>query len=235
MAKYGMAIDLDRCVGCQACVVACKVENNVPFSSPEEAANGREIAWIQVVPEIEGEFPDVRARYIPMLCMHCDEPPCVPVCPTGATYLSEETGIVGQVYPRCIGCRFCTVACPYTVKYFNWYAPKWPEEMASRLPPDVSVRPRGVVEKCTFCSHRLLTARENAAVEGRSLADGDYTTACQDACPAEAIVFGDLEDPNSRVAGAAKSRRAYRYLEELGTKPKVFYLREGEWDVPSGD
>jgi len=235
VAKYGMAIDLDRCSGCQACVVACKVENNVPYSLPVDVVSGREIAWIQVVPMIEGEYPEVRIRHIPMLCQQCDAPPCVPVCPTGATYKSEPTGIVGQIYPRCIGCRFCTVACPYNVKYFNWFTPQWPEEMASRLPPDVSVRPRGVVEKCTFCSHRLPKARDLAAIEERDLREGDYTTACQDACPAQAIVFGDLDDPKSRVAGMARSERAYRYQEELGTKPKVYYLREGEWDVPSAD
>jgi len=235
MARYGMAIDLDRCVGCQSCVVACKVENNVPFSSPEESARGREIAWIQVVPMLEGEFPDLRARHVPILCMHCDEPPCVPVCPTGATYKSEPTGIVSQIYPRCIGCRFCTVACPYTVKYFNWYTPDWPEEMASRLPPDVSVREKGLVEKCTFCSHRLPKAQDRAKAEDRDLREGDYTTACQDACPTQAIVFGDLDDPKSRVSGMSKSTRAYRYQEELGTKPKVYYLSAGEWHVPSGD
>jgi Fe-S-cluster-containing dehydrogenase component len=230
-----MAIDLDRCVGCQSCVVACKVENNVPFSSPKESAEGREIAWIHVVSTVEGEFPDLRDRHVPILCMHCDEPPCVPVCPTGATYKSEATGIVGQIYPRCIGCRFCTVACPYTVKYFNWYTPEWPEEMGSRLPPDVSVRERGLVEKCTFCSHRLEIARDRVKAENRPLREGDYTTACQDACPTQAIVFGDLDDPGSRVSGMSKSTRAYRYQEELGTHPKVYYLTKGEWHVPSRD
>jgi molybdopterin-containing oxidoreductase family iron-sulfur binding subunit len=166
--------------------------------------------------------------------MHCDVPPCVPVCPTGATYKSEPTGIVGQIYPRCIGCRFCTVACPYMVKYFNWYTPAWPEEMTSRLPPDVSVREKGLVEKCTFCSHRYEKARDRAKAENRPLGEGDYTTACQDACPTQAIVFGDLDDPRSRVSGMSRSTRAYRYQEELGTQPKVYYLSEGEWDVPSG-
>jgi molybdopterin-containing oxidoreductase family iron-sulfur binding subunit len=230
-----MAIDMDRCTGCQACVVACKVENNVPFSSPEEAAKGREIAWIQILPEIEGEFPEVRARYTPVLCMHCDKPPCVPVCPTGATYMSESTGIVGQIYPRCIGCRYCAIACPYTIKFFNWTDPEWPEEMASRLPPDVSVRTRGVIEKCTFCSHRLTKARDQARAEKRDLRDGDYRTACQEACPTKAITFGDLDDPDSQVAARVKSRRAHRLQEELGTEPKVYYLREGVLDVPEED
>jgi Fe-S-cluster-containing dehydrogenase component len=232
MARYGMSIDLDRCTGCQACVVACKVENNVPFSSPEEAAKGREVAWIQIVTTYEGEYPDVRARFMPVLCMHCDVPPCVPVCPTGATYKSEATGIVAQIYPRCIGCRYCAVACPFTIKFFNWLAPEWPAEANARLNPDVSLRPKGVIEKCTFCSHRLQKARDAAAFEKRELRDGDYRTACQEACPTKAITFGDLDNPKSRVAALVRSPRAFRLQEELGTEPKVYYLREGEWNVP---
>lgn len=234
MTRYGMTIDLDRCTGCQACVVACKVENNVPFSSAEEAEQGREIAWIQVVTTYEGEFPETRARFLPVLCMHCDKPPCVPVCPTGATYKSEPTGIVAQIYPRCIGCRYCAVACPYTIKFFNWFAPQWPDEMKAGLNPDVSLRQKGVIEKCTFCSHRLPKARETAAAEKRSLRDGDYRTACQEVCPAKAITFGDLDDPKSRVAALARSPRAYRFQEDLGTEPKVYYLREGEWNAQAG-
>jgi Fe-S-cluster-containing dehydrogenase component len=224
MPRYGMVIDLDRCTGCQACAVACKVENNVPFSPPEEAERSLGIAWMQILPTTEGEFPDVRTRFMPVLCMHCDKPPCVSVCPTGATYKSERTGIIAQVYSRCIGCRYCAVACPYTVKFFNWSNPEWPEEMASRLTPDVSVRSKGVVEKCTFCSHRV--------PEKREMRDGDYRTACSEACPMKAITFGDLDDPKSRVAELAKSPRSFRLQEEIGTEPKVYYLREGEWDVP---
>jgi len=232
MPRYGMVIDLDRCSGCQACVVACKVENNVPFCSPKESSQGQEIAWIQVLPSHEGEFPNVRARYMPVLCMHCEKPPCVPVCPTGATYRSEATGLVGQVYTRCIGCRFCAVACPYTVRYFNWYTPHWPKEMDERLSPDVSVRMRNTMEKCSFCHHRLLKARDQAAFDGRKLKDGDYVTACQEACPTKAISFGDLDDSQSRVASLSRSHRAFRLREDLGTEPKVYYLNEGDWDVP---
>lgn len=233
MARYGMAIDLDRCTGCQACVVACKVENNVPFSSPAEAERGREVAWIQVLATFEGEFPHVRARFMPVLCMHCDVPPCVPVCPTGATYKSEPTGIIAQIYPQCIGCRYCAVACPYSIKFFNWYEPEWPPEMRTGLSPDVSVRTKGVIEKCTFCSHRLHKAREAARVENREMRDGDYVTACQEVCPTRAITFGDLDDPESRVARLVKSGRAFRLREELGTEPKVYYLREGEPNAPA--
>lgn len=236
MARYGMVIDLNRCVGCQSCAVACKVENNVRFSTPEEASHGREIQWMQVLPVAEGEFPNVVETFIPVLCNHCENPSCVPVCPTGATYQSEATGIIGQVYTRCIGCRFCAVACPYMARYFNWSKPHWPEEMKARLNPDVSARTKSVIEKCTFCSHRLPRAREQALSEGRKLRDGDYVTACMEACPTRAIVFGDLDDSNSRVAVLSRGHRAKRLREELGNEPKVFYLdQQGGWDVDNND
>jgi Fe-S-cluster-containing dehydrogenase component len=229
MARWGMTIDLDRCTGCQACVIACKVENNVPFASPDQAARERTIAWLDILTEVEGEYPHVRARFRPRPCMHCDQPPCTKVCPTGATYKSTEEGIVGQIYPRCIGCRYCTNACPYTVKYFNFYAPSWPAEMRAALNPAVSVRPKGVVEKCTFCHHRLVQAREEARAEGRELKAGDYVPACVAVCPSGALTFGDLDDPESSVAKQAQSNRASRLMEDLGTEPKVYYLAEGEW------
>jgi len=222
-----MVIDLDKCTACGACIAACKVENNVPEVSPEEAARGRALAWMDMVVEIEGEYPKVRAKYIPRPCMHCDNPPCTKVCPVHATYKGDE-GIIGQIYPRCIGCRYCMSACPYTVKYFNWHAPQWPDGMEKIHNPDVSRRPAGVVEKCTFCHHRLQRAREQAEAEGRALLDGDYLPACAEACPAKAIYFGDLDDPNSRVNKLSKSERAFRLLEDLGTEPKVYYLAEAE-------
>jgi len=228
MARWGMIIDLDKCTGCQACVVACKVENNVPFAEPEQAALGRVIAWMDVITTVEGEYPNVRVRHMPRPCMQCDEPPCIKVCPVYATYKNPE-GLVGQIYPRCIGCRYCTNACPYTVKYFNWYAPQWPEQMENYLNPDVAIRPKGVVEKCTFCVQRLQKAREQARVENRQLRDGEYIPACVESCPSNAMYFGDLDDPNSKVASLAENARAFLALEELGTEPKVYYLREGEW------
>jgi molybdopterin-containing oxidoreductase family iron-sulfur binding subunit len=221
-----MVIDLDRCSGCQACVTACKQENNLPLSSPEEARRGRVISWIHVQPLAEGSYPDVRLRFLPTLCMHCDRPPCTDVCPTSATYKNEE-GIVAQIYPRCIGCRYCTNACPYSVKFFNWTRTEWPEPMEPMHNPDVSLRPRGVVEKCTFCHHRLIRARERAKAEGRPLGPEDYLPACVESCPAGAMVFGDLDDPASEVARLASGPRAFRSMEELGTEPKVIYLREG--------
>jgi molybdopterin-containing oxidoreductase family iron-sulfur binding subunit len=227
MPRWGMVIDLDKCTGCQACVVACRVENNVPFAGSEQAEMGRAIFWIEVLTVIEGEYPNVRTRFIPRPCMQCDHPPCTAVCPTGATYKNDE-GLVAQIYPRCIGCRYCTNACPYTVKFFNWFKPQWPGEMRN-FNPDVAVRPVGVVEKCTFCHHRLQRAKEQVKIEGRELREEDYIPACVQTCPTKAMYFGDLDDPKSTVSHLAESTRAFRLLEELGTEPKVYYLSEGEW------
>jgi molybdopterin-containing oxidoreductase family iron-sulfur binding subunit len=220
MALWGMVIDLDRCTGCQACVVACKAENNVPAVGPKEAARGRTLSWMQVLREESEE----RTRFLPRPCLMCDDPPCTKVCPVYATYRNPE-GIVAQIYARCIGCRFCMAACPYNAKYFNWL--RYQKEAPGQN-PDVSVRPKGVVEKCTFCHHRLQKARERALAEGRDLVAGDYVTACADACPTRAITFGDLLDEGSEVARLARSPRAFRLSEELGTRPKVFYLAEME-------
>ena len=222
MALWGMVIDLDRCTGCQACVMACKAENNVPAVGAREASRGRTISWMQVLTEETEE----RLRFLPRPCLQCDDPPCTKVCPVYATYRNPE-GIVAQIYARCIGCRFCMAACPYNAKYFNWY--RYQKEAPGQN-PDVSVRTKGVVEKCTFCHHRLQKARERAGVEKRELGPGEYVTACAEACPARAIVFGDLSDPRSEVARLARSPRAFRLLEELGTKPKVVYLAERESD-----
>ncbi len=226
MPKWGMVIDLDRCTACQACVVACKAENNVPFVEPDQAAMGRSIHWMEIVSFIEGEYPHIRARFLPRPCMHCNKPPCVKVCPVYATYRNPE-GLVAQIYHRCIGCRYCTTACPYTVRFFNYYRPTWPKEMRQSLNRDVSVRTKGVVEKCTFCHHRLLRAREQAMVEGRELTPGDYIPACVEACPSGAMYFGDMGNPNSLVSKLSRERRAFHLLEELGTEPKVVYLAEG--------
>ena len=167
-------------------------------------------------------------RLVPLPCMHCERPPCTRVCPVKATQIDRE-GLVAQVYPRCIGCRYCTTACPYTVRHFNWDRPQWPSPLEQALSPDVSVRPKGVVEKCTFCHHRLQRARDQARAEGRPLREGDYVPACVETCPAEAMVFGDLDDPRSAVSRMSQGPRAFRLLEELGTRPKVVYLSKGEW------
>ncbi len=227
MSRWGMVIDLNKCTGCGECVAACKVENNVAIVGPEESARERTMLWMDILTIYEGEFPHVKIRYLPRPCFHCDNPPCTKVCPVRATYLNEE-GIVTQIFPQCIGCRYCMAACPYTVKSFNWYKPEWPEKMATACNPDVSVRPVGVVEKCTFCVHRLQKAKEQAAAEERELAEGDYVPACVESCPTQAISFGDLDNHKHEVSKLIRSPRAFRMLEDLGTEPKVYYLSEVE-------
>jgi len=232
MPRWGMVIDLDKCTACQACTVACQAENNVPFAGPEQTALGRSKHWQDVMAELgeESEYPDFYIRFIPRPCMHCENPPCVMVCPVGATYVDEE-GLVRMNYDRCIGCRYCTTACPYAIRYFNWYAPRYPADDDDRLNylnPNVPRRPVGVVEKCSFCIHRLEQAKREAAAQGRELTDADVVLlpACNQACPASARYFGDLDDPESTVSRLARSPRAFRLLEDLGTEPKVYYLAE---------
>ncbi len=224
--RWGMIIDLNKCTGCQACVIACKAENNIPFKTKKESLQAREMSWIHMTLTYEGKYPNVKMSFIPVPCLQCENPPCIKVCPVGATYFSEETGIVGQIFGRCIGCRYCTVACPYTVRVFNWFTPEWPGDMKKYTNPDVSKRPRGVVEKCTFCSHRLNAAKDRARQENRGLKQGDYVPACVESCPANAIYFGDLNDPNSIVSKIGKDPRAFKIMEDLGTEPKVIYLHK---------
>jgi len=229
MPRWGMVIDLDKCTACQACTVACQAENNVPFAGPDETALDRSKHWHDVMTELgeEGRYPDFHVRFIPRPCMHCEEPPCVKVCPVGATYVDDE-GIVRMNYQRCIGCRYCTTACPYTIRYFNWYAPEYPAGYDVYLNPNVPVRPVGVVEKCSFCIHRLEQAKREATAQGRELTDADLVLlpACNQACPASARYFGDLDDQESTVSRLSHSPRAFRLLEDLGTEPKVYYLAE---------
>ena len=228
MAKWGMAIDIDRCDGCNACVVACRTENNVPTAGPEQAENGRAIEWIRVERHVEGEFPNVRVRFVPVMCVHCDEAPCVKVCPVSATYETPD-GLNAQIHPRCIGTRACGQACPYTVRYFNWGEPSWEAPLEQTINPDVAVRWKGIMEKCTFCVQRIRRTNDQARDEEREIRDGEVKPACAQACPAQAIVFGDREDPESAVSKLSESPRAERPLEELGTGPRVVYLKEGGW------
>lgn len=228
MARWGMVIDLDRCTACGACMAACHQENNLAAVGSSEATEySRAFHWLRFLSEVSGSYPNVKVRHMPQPCFHCDNPPCVRVCPVQATYRSED-GIVGQIYGRCIGCRYCMAGCPYNAKVFNWYEPKWPGDLAKKANPDVSLRPKGVVEKCTFCHHRIILAREEARANGRKLRDGDVTTACAESCPAQAIVFGDLDDRSSRVSQLTRSPRAFRVHDDLGTHPKVYYLSEKE-------
>jgi molybdopterin-containing oxidoreductase family iron-sulfur binding subunit len=222
-----MVIDLDRCTGCGACMAACHQENNLAAVGADEAKRGRSFYWLRLLPEYSGSGPDAKLRYLPQPCFQCQNPPCVRVCPVHATYLSED-GIVGQIYARCIGCRYCMAACPYNAKVFNWFEPQWPGQLERKANPDVSRRGKGVVEKCTFCHHRIVRAREEARVAGRPLRDGDVTPACAEVCPARAISFGDLDDAASQVSQLARSPRAFRLHDDLGTEPKVYYLAERE-------
>ena len=227
--RWGMAVDLDRCTGCEACVIACRAENNIPTVGEEQAQKGRAIHWIRLERYYEGEFPDVRVKFQPVLCQQCDHAPCEPVCPTYASYHTDE-GLNGQVYNRCIGTRYCANACPYTVRFFNFFNPAWDKPLHLQLNPDVSVRQVGIMEKCTFCVQRIKSAEIRAKEEKRELRDGEPAPACVQSCPPKALVFGDLNDPESEVSRMAQSRRGVKLLGELGTQPVVTYLQRNEWN-----
>jgi molybdopterin-containing oxidoreductase family iron-sulfur binding subunit len=227
MARWGMAADLDRCTGCGACVTACHAENNIPIVGAQQAARGRAMHWIRVERYWEGEFPDVRVRFRPVMCQHCEEAPCEPVCPTYASHHTDD-GLNAQVYNRCIGTRYCANACPYNVRFFEFFNPVWPQPLQLQLNPDVSVREVGVMEKCTFCVQRIRGAQTQARGENREIEDGEIQPACVQSCTAEALVFGDLDDPESSVSRLTASPRSSHLLEDIGTKPKVAYLsRQG--------
>jgi anaerobic selenocysteine-containing dehydrogenase/Fe-S-cluster-containing dehydrogenase component len=222
--RWAMAVDLQRCNGCGACAVACYAENNISVTGEERLRKGREMAWLQVAPYRDDHDPS-RMGFLPVMCQHCDAAPCEPVCPVFAAVHNEE-GLNAQVYNRCIGTRYCANNCPYKVRRFNWFDPEWPEPTHLQLNPDVSVRVRGVMEKCTFCVQRIKDATLRAKREGRDVRDGEIQTACAQSCPTRAIVFGDLLDKESAVSKLArKEPRRYQLLGELNTKPAVTYLR----------
>ena len=227
---WTMSVDLDRCTGCGACVTACQAENNIPIVGEDAIARGREMQWIRIEKYWEGEFPDVKLSFIPMLCQHCDAAPCETVCPVSATYHNQD-GLNAQVYNRCIGTRSCAVYCPYEVRYFNYNNHHWDAPLEQQLNPDVSVREKGVMEKCSFCIQRIRQAKDVAKDEGRRVQDGDVQPACVQTCPTEALVFGDQNDPESRVSQALNDERAYHVLEELNTAPSVVYLKKVETDA----
>jgi Fe-S-cluster-containing dehydrogenase component len=262
--RWAMTIDLARCTGCSACVTACYSENNIPTVgapyqgralSPTQwderpGANilkGREMAWIRLERYFEGnlnsenEFsPDFEARFVPMMCQHCGNAPCEPVCPVYATYHAPD-GLNVQVYNRCVGTRYCSNNCPYKVRYYNWFGygePErrqyaWPEPMHWMLNPDVTVRGKGVMEKCTFCVQRIRESEHRAAAEDRELQADEFTTACAQACPSRAIVFGDAADADWSVAKMAYDRRAYHVFEELNTYTAVVYLKRVTHPAPA--
>jgi molybdopterin-containing oxidoreductase family iron-sulfur binding subunit len=229
MARWGMTVDLDRCTGCEACVTACRSENNIPVVGPDEAARGRAINWIRVERYWEGEFPDVRVKFRPVMCQQCDEAPCEPVCPTYASYHTAE-GLNAQVYNRCIGTRYCANACAYNVRFFNFFHPKWEKPFHLQLNPDVSVREVGVMEKCTFCIQRINAAKVDAQLNnGGFLPDGVLEPACAQSCASRALIFGDLDDRQSTVSRLSESPRGEKLLGELGTEPSVTYLQKAGW------
>jgi molybdopterin-containing oxidoreductase family iron-sulfur binding subunit len=222
--RWGMTIDLERCTGCSACITACYAENNIGVVGPEQVAKGRILHWIRLERYYEGEGETLETRFLPMMCQQCGNAPCEPVCPVFAAYHTPD-GLNGQVYNRCVGTRYCANNCPYKVRYFNWFSWEWPEPLNWQLNPDVTVREKGVMEKCTFCVQRIRDAENHARLDGRGVRDGEIVPACAQTCPGEAIVFGNMRDPSSRVRQIAESGRAYRVLDQLNTQSAVVYLR----------
>jgi len=249
--KWAMAIDLDACTGCNACVVACYAENNLPVVGKKKFLHGQVMHWIRIERYWNDEdidIPHQGAQFMPMLCQQCEAAPCETVCPVGATNHTPD-GLNSQVYNRCIGSRYCSSNCPYKVRYFNWYnypeqENAWPDPLPMQLNPDLTVRTKGIMEKCTFCVQRLYEAKSKARTEGRLVKDGEVTTACAQSCPTGAITFGNLVDPYSKVGkmwrqqrvdlskdvqdkdrdGNPEGIRGYRVLEELRAYPSIMYL-----------
>jgi molybdopterin-containing oxidoreductase family iron-sulfur binding subunit len=226
--RWGMAIDLAACTGCSACVVACYAENNIPTVGKELCSKGREMSWLRIEKYIDTEphSEEFTVNFLPMMCQHCNNAPCEPVCPVYATYHNEE-GLNAMVYNRCVGTRYCSNNCSYKVRRFNWVTIDVPEPLSWQINPDVTKRTMGVMEKCTFCVQRIAEAKDKAKDEGRLVRDGEIQPACAQSCPTQAIAFGNLNDPESRVSKLSNDKRAYKVLDHhINTQPAVSYLND---------
>jgi molybdopterin-containing oxidoreductase family iron-sulfur binding subunit len=232
--QWGMTIDLASCTGCSACVVACYAENNIPVVGKDLCAQGREMSWLRMERYLEDDNEDQPVNaFLPMMCQHCGNAPCEPVCPVYATYHNEE-GLNSMVYNRCVGTRYCLNNCSYKVRRFNWFHYKWPEPLTWQLNPDVTVREVGIMEKCTFCVQRITEAKNRAKDLGREVQDGEVVPACASTCPTNAITFGNLLDKESDVSKNAESERSYKVLDAyINTQPAISYLARVRNDAGS--